>query len=145
MKRNLYTFFEGAWVFSRFCHSHQISKEPYTLVYQGKAQFNPIDEVTLSYEELSATSDNKESPLDAYQIRRYEFNAEKEFEASVSYEDGRLIHQLDLVRGYWCFNHYCGDDVYQGTYRVLNDISFEVTWIVLGPRKKYTLYSLYKR
>lgn len=145
MKRNLYTFFRGAWLFSRVFQSHQVSREQSSLTYQGKAQFNPIDEVTLSYVELSATPVDTESVLDAYQIRRYEFNAEKEFEASVSYEDGRLIHQLDLERGYWCFDHYCGDDVYQGAYRVLNDISFEVTWIVLGPRKKYTLQSLYKR
>ncbi len=86
-----------------------------------------------------------ESVLDAYQIRRYEFNPEKGFEASVHYEDGRLIHKLDLERGFWRFDHYCGDDVYQGTYQLQNDISFEVTWVVLGPRKKYTLKSIYKR
>ncbi|MBX9697407.1 MAG: hypothetical protein K2X53_04910 [Alphaproteobacteria bacterium] len=145
MKRTLYTFLQGSWTFTRVFQSHRILKELPTLTYQGNAQFNPLNDITLSYEEIGSMTFNTEAILDAYQIRRYEFNAENEFEASVHYEDGRLIYRLDLERGYWCFDHYCGDDVYQGTYHLLDDRSFEVTWVVLGPRKKYTLKSIYKR
>jgi hypothetical protein len=145
LQHTLYTFLKGSWTFTRFFQSYQISNEPSTLTYQGNAQFKPIDDVTLSYEEMGSMMVNTEPVLDVYQIRRYEFNAEKEFDASIHYEDGRLIHRLDLERGYWCFDHYCGDDVYQGTYHLLDNRSFEVTWVVLGPRKKYTLQSIYKR
>ncbi len=63
----------------------------------------------------------------------------------VRFADGRLFHALDLAGGASRAFHPCGEDRYEGEYRILDQGAFEVRWRVRGPRKDQEIVSTYRR
>jgi hypothetical protein len=64
---------------------------------------------------------------------------------SVYFDDGRPFHPLDLSTGSCAAVHPCGEDHYEGEYRVLDEDLFEVVWRVRGPRKDQLIHTRYRR
>lgn len=147
LKKNicLHTYFKGQWSFSRSATFHNHMPQFTDLELKGRAEFAVLTPTTLLYAERT-TSKTKTSPFhDAYQKRLYHVDQRRTDYALISYEDGLIIHELDLAYGYWCFEHFCGQDVYRGAYHLLDEVCFEIQWKVLGPLKSYSLKTLYKR
>jgi hypothetical protein len=63
----------------------------------------------------------------------------------VRFDDGRPFHALDLSSGVCSAVHPCGEDHYEGEYRILGEDAFEVRWQVRGPRKDQWILSRYRR
>lgn len=59
--------------------------------------------------------------------------------AEVRFADGRFFHVLDLSKGMVRVEHHCGDDHYQGLFRVLTDKAWLSVWRVTGPRKSQVI------
>lgn len=64
---------------------------------------------------------------------------------SVTFEDGRPFHTLDLRDGASAFSHDCGEDLYTGTFARISDDAWEQRWRVTGPRKDLLITSTYER
>lgn len=52
----------------------------------------------------------------------------------VLFEDGRLFHEFDPQEPSTEQVHYCGDDIYRGSYSVQGQ-AWQSCWKVQGPRK----------
>jgi len=63
----------------------------------------------------------------------------------VLFSDGRYFHDLDLTAGTWRVTHPCGEDLYTGVYHAVSSDRLRVRWWVSGPRKDYTLDTVYHR
>lgn len=63
--------------------------------------------------------------------------------------DGRLLVTLrfrqDGGRARASFSHDCGEDLYEGVAEIGDESSWRLVWNVRGPRKDYTLDTLYFR
>lgn len=64
---------------------------------------------------------------------------------AVHFDDGRLFHPLDLRGGRCAAVHDCGQDRYEGEYRVRDGDAFDVVWRVRGPAKDQEISSRYRR
>ena len=69
--------------------------------------------------------------------RRYRWGAD----LSVWFEDGRFFHHVPPQGGQT--GHWCDPDQYEVAYGFDDWPRFHVTWQVRGPRKDYTMTSLY--
>jgi len=56
--------------------------------------------------------------------------------------DGRPFHPLVLGE---TVEHLCGDDRYDGEYRLRDDDTLEVRWRVTGPQKDLEIETTYRR
>lgn len=84
----------------------------------------------------------------AYQgpvTRRYHLVIDSPSSGMVRHADGSLFHALELTSGTAEIRHRCGEDVYRGRYRVLDENRFTLSWQVTGPRKQYRLATLHRR
>jgi hypothetical protein len=63
----------------------------------------------------------------------------------VRFADGRAFHPLDLREGACAVEHPCGEDTYDGVYRVAGPDELEVRWRVRGPAKDGVIASRYRR
>jgi hypothetical protein len=63
----------------------------------------------------------------------------------VRFSDGRPFHALDLRDGACAVAHPCGEDRYEGEYRVSGPDELEVRWRVRGPSKDGRIASRYRR
>ena len=63
----------------------------------------------------------------------------------VRFDDGRPFHPLDLRTGAASAVHPCGEDRYEGDYRVVGDDELHVRWRVVGPAKDQDIRSRYRR
>jgi hypothetical protein len=63
----------------------------------------------------------------------------------VRFADGRPFHALDLRDGACAVAHACGEDRYEGEYRVTGPDELEVRWRVRGPAKDGRITSVYRR
>lgn len=77
--------------------------------------------------------------------RRYHLVIDGPSSGMVHHADGSLFHALDLAPGRADILHRCGEDIYRGRYRVLDENRFAVSWQVTGPRKQYRLATLHRR
>jgi len=59
--------------------------------------------------------------------------------AEVRFADGRFFHVLDLSKGMVRVEHQCGDDLYQGVFRVLTEQAWLSVWRVTGPKKSQVI------
>jgi len=71
--------------------------------------------------------------------------AEGVAQASVRFRDGRPFYSLDLSEGWTAVSHVCGPDLYEGRFLALDDLSWQSTWEVSGPRKNLQIVTLYAR
>lgn len=142
---NLHHYFKGSWSFTRSAIFHNHMPQKTEIKLTGNANFSTLSPLILLYVEILERNENKNPFQDAFQRRLFQIDASFPERGRVSYENGTHIHDLDLTHGYWCFVHYCGNDVYKGSYRLYDDMHFEARWDVLGPAKEYSLQTLYKR
>lgn len=63
----------------------------------------------------------------------------------VRFDDDRPFHPIDLAGGVCSAVHPCGEDFYEGEYRILDAGAFDVLWRVRGPRKDQRIVSRYRR
>jgi Family of unknown function (DUF6314) len=63
----------------------------------------------------------------------------------VRFADGRPFHALDLRDGACTVAHPCGEDRYEGEYRVTGPDALEVCWRVRGPAEESRIASVYRR
>ena len=63
----------------------------------------------------------------------------------VRFADGRPFHPLDLREGGCAVAHPCGEDRYEGEYRVAGPDELEVRWRLRGPAKDGRIASRYRR
>jgi Family of unknown function (DUF6314) len=63
----------------------------------------------------------------------------------VRFADGRPFHPLDLRDGACEVAHPCGEDRYDGIYRLVGPDELDVRWRVRGPEKDARIASLYRR
>ena len=77
--------------------------------------------------------------------RSYLFDFHGPHAASIRFSDGRLFHTLDLADGNALVRHHCGEDCYQGRYRVFGPHRWQVGWRIEGPRKRQVIVSRFIR
>jgi hypothetical protein len=63
----------------------------------------------------------------------------------VAFADGRPFHALDLAGGACAVGHVCGDDRYEGEYRLGDRDTLEVRWRVTGAGKDLEITTTYRR
>jgi hypothetical protein len=65
--------------------------------------------------------------------------------ATVTFDDGRFFHPLDLATGSSHFVHDCAPDRYTGSLTVASPRIWHPSWDVDGPAKQLRLRSTYRR
>jgi hypothetical protein len=63
----------------------------------------------------------------------------------VAFADGRPFHALDLTDGACAVEHVCGEDRYEGEYRLSDAGTLAVRWRVTGPAKDLEITTTYRR
>lgn len=127
-------FLVGAWQVDRV-----VRDGGWTGRFQGTAT---VDPGTLVYHETGILSFCG-CQVAASRLYRYHPRADGALE--VTFEDGRFFHLLDLRRGWWDAVHQCGQDRYDGTFRVGGPDLLENGWSVAGPGKDQELSTCYRR
>jgi hypothetical protein len=127
----------GSWRFTR-------SFDPGIGTMLGQALFTPVDAETLHYREDGqlVLADGQRSQA----WREYRYLRDGDV-VRVCFLDGRTLHALRFEEGQGESSdvHYCIADVYTGHYRFALPNRFEITMTVRGPRKNYTIDTVYTR
>lgn len=77
--------------------------------------------------------------------RRYLWRADPGGGITVAFDDGRLFHRIAPGQARCEDRHDCAPDLYVGAYDFTDWPEFRVRWQVKGPRKDYTLQTVYRR
>ena len=109
--------------------------------FTGEATFAPDGPAALLYRE-SGTLRSGGRALRATQSHRWTFTASS---AEVAFADGRPFHAVAPVGRNAEALHDCPPDLYRVRYRFETPERWRQTWHVTGPRKDYTLESLFTR
>lgn len=139
---DLRAYLAGPWLFERTVFD---AKTDAKHTARGQAAFidEPVNgEPGLRYRELGELELNGER-LETQREYIYGFPAHGV--AEVRFDDGRFFHVLDLSKGIVRVEHKCGDDTYQGLFRVLTEQAFLSVWRVDGPRKTQVITTHYLR
>lgn len=64
---------------------------------------------------------------------------------SVTFEDGRYFHELDLRSGVWTARHPCGADLYEGRFTVVSADEWHQEWRVRSAAKDQLIRSVFSR
>jgi hypothetical protein len=136
-------FLLGAWAFEREVTGMASG--------EGTAFLRPLDEDTALYEESAQVQLMNGHVLHGTQ--RYLYCRRKDGPSGLDvlfYETGRIFHQLrfqeDESRGLVAAGtHWCSEDCYRSRYELRDDGRFIVQHTVRGPRKNYTIRTVYSR
>jgi hypothetical protein len=107
--------------------------------FAGVAEFAPADDDTLRYHETGEIRIGAGPPIRAE--RRYRWTAAPGGRIAVSFPDGRPFHTFDPDEG--VSSHFCAPDIYEVRYDFTAWPQWLAVWRVTGPRKDYTMTSLY--
>jgi len=135
---DLFDYLEGTWQFDRKVHDALLDQEGDCI---GVAQFY-ADGGNLNYRE---EGELKMGAIETSTEREYIYMFPAPSMAEVRFPDGRLFHLLDLTKGIVRVEHKCGDDLYQGLYRVLGPEGWLAVWRITGPRKSQVITTRYIR
>ena len=140
---DLMEYLRGPWLFERKVFDTTRKEEA---TANGQARF--VDELMNGKPGLRYREDG-ELDLDGITVQTereyiYGFLADGGV-AEVRFADGRFFHVLDLSKGMVRVEHQCGDDNYQGLFRVLTDQAWLSVWRVTGPRKSQVITTHYIR
>jgi uncharacterized protein DUF6314 len=130
--------FEGRW------HLHRdvfdiLLELPGT--FEGEALFEPVKD-GLRYSEKGSLAFGGLTGLVTHRAYLWQFAADGLID--VYFEDGRLFHQFDPVRGRPRARHFCAPDDYQVVYDFRNWPQWRSEWRVEGPKKDYRMVSEYR-
>ena len=129
-------YLTGTWTIERTLEDTATSG-----TFTGTATFTP-DATGLAYEERGVL-DLGHWRGDSY--RRLHYAPAPSGVLTVTFDDGRFFHELDLREGEWTALHPCGADAYEGRYAVLSEAEWRQEWRVRGPRKDQVIVSLFSR
>ncbi len=137
---SLYAFLKGPWSLQREVHE---AGEGRHAVFLGEAVFAAAPESdNLGYTETGEL-ETATGVFAATRELQYTFMGPDL--AEVRFNDGGFFHVMDLSNGISRVEHTCGDDFYQGLFRVLDDENWLSVWRVSGPRKNQVITTRYKR
>ena len=131
----------GSWSFDRVIEGQAHVR--------GLATFLPLEEGRLAYREQGRLKLRNGTELDAE--REYVFRArDRGFDVFFKEVPLRLFHTIELAASVGgglngSAIHLCNPDQYQSTYTFTADGSFVVRHVVSGPRKSYTMRTIYTR
>ncbi len=134
---DLRAYLAGVWRLDRWVDDRRAGR---AMRFAGEARFEP-DGGALSYRE-DGTLDTGAGILRAVRRHRWTFEGPG---ARVSFDDGRPFHQVAPRGGRAADVHDCPPDLYRVAYAFETSDRWTATWRVSGPRKDYTLESLYTR
>jgi len=138
IRKDLKNFLKGQWALERTLMDFKVKENGQC---KGKALFMEKGDI-LAYHEECHLQFGQYSGLAQ---QSYHFCFLTPSLAQVFFPDGRLFHELNLETGVCEVTHHCGQDVYQGTFTVLNSNQLHVTWRIKGPRKDQEIKSLYDK
>ncbi len=95
-----------------------------------------------SYEENGKWTLPYTHPIPFYQS--YTLNFIHDNILNIHLVNGNLLAQLDLNQLDFKFRHLCGDDIYTGRLKGQGIEKFLIHWHVQGPRKFYTIETIYR-
>lgn len=139
---DLLGYLRGPWLFERKVFDG-LRDEDGTCT--GRAAFTPHSHnavEALNYSELGELNLNG---ITVTTEREYIYSFPSPSQAEVRFTDGRFFHLLDLTKGMVRVEHVCGDDTYQGLFRILSDKAWLSVWRVKGPRKSQVITTHYLR
>lgn len=140
---DLRTFLQGEWNLERRVQDRRAGQDG---ALTGAATFAAAGSELLYREEGRLVIGEHANPVyegPALQSYRYAFL--EPARATVSFNDGRFFHDLDLSSGAWACTHLCDADRYDGDFSALGRDALCVVWTVTGPRKDLVLDSRYRR
>lgn len=127
--------FAGDWTIAR--EIEQMGAGPAR--FEGRARFT-ADGVGLAYHEAGTLTLPGAAPMRAE--RAYLWR-EEGAEIVVLFPDGRPFHRFDPSAP--AAHHWCDPDDYRVRYDFVTWPEWRAEWRVSGPRKAYTMRSLYRR
>jgi len=129
----------GSWSFERVIEGQA--------TMQGIAIFTPLDSGWLAYREQGSLKLANGTIVQAE--REYLFsNSGRGFKVFFREDPPRLFHEISLAASSGGAlsggaRHLCNRDDYQSAYMFLPDGTFVVRHVVSGPRKDYTMNTIY--
>lgn len=130
--------FLGTWSISREITDHKIME---TGVLSGEASFSERAGQLL-YSEQGTLRFAGGAPMKTERQYLWTFFEDR---VDVSFEDGRAFHSFALTGAPEASVHYCGEDVYRGSYWFHTFPTWKVVWSVKGPRKDYRSETVFVR
>ena len=129
----------GSWSFDRVIEGQA--------TMQGRATFTPLGEGSLAYREQGTLRLPNGTELQAE--REYIFRTcESGFDVFFKEEPPRLFHRISLHGAAELAgdaSHLCNLDTYRSSYSFRPDGQFTIRHVVSGPRKDYTMTTVYTR
>ena len=129
-------YLTGAWTLTR-----DLTDDGRTGTFTGTATFVP-DATGLAYAERGVL-DLGHWTGDSY--RHLHYAPASPGVLTVTFEDGRFFHDLDLRTGAWTAHHPCRADAYEGRFTVLSEDEWRQEWLVRGPAKDQVIVSAFSR
>ena len=136
---NYFDLLTGVWRIERQIEDQH---DLHTGSFLGEAAFTPSSLRLLKWAESGILT------LKHYQNRveaAYQIAFEDNSAPIVQFPDGRVFFPLDVQNGRCAINHPCGEDHYRGEWVFESSDRFTLFWLVTGPRKNYTVHSIYNR
>lgn len=144
--RTVFYNFEGAWSFTREMSSHDGTSKGSAI---GKANFDKVKDNLLVYHEEGIATfypDNTRTEffrdytysLGAHMITLHHQGGQQHGELYQSY----TLHENKLLA---IENHFCGPDIYQGLYELIDEDIFSLTTHVEGPNKDNIIKTKFQR
>ena len=135
---DLRAYLAGSWQIERQIKDRRTGR---MTSFYGQAEFEAADDVALDYSE-NGWLDTGTRTLKASQRYHWSFD---EGGAGVWFADGRPFHRVVIAYGAASAQHDCPPDLYRVAYAFEAAHHWRQTWHVTGPRKDYTLESLFTR
>ena len=134
--------FQGRWTILREIRDELNGQ---TGRLEGQATFRPDeqDPESLIYEERGLLQMEGSPALHAERKYRWSLVGAGNT-ISVSFEDGRPFHSLDLDRTMPFDTHVCSPDIYEVSYDFRSWPVWRVEWRVQGPKKDYRLWTRFR-
>ncbi|NYI04033.1 DUF6314 family protein [Allostreptomyces psammosilenae] len=129
-------YLEGVWRLDRTVLDRATGHRG---TFHGAVTFTPLGDGTLhAAERGTLTWEGVPRHAERTLLYRPGFTAGT---AAVHFADGRFFHDLDLRRGEFTAEHFCGADTYAGSYTVFGRNGWNVSWAVRGPAKDLLISS----
>jgi len=135
---SLRAYLDGDWHIARGIEDRRTGI-PQSFI--GAASFGRDGDASLLYREDGALRIG-DGTIRASQSHRWRFT---DAHADVSFADGRPFHRVGLDGHQAEARHDCPPDLYRVSYRFETPDRWRQEWCVSGPRKDYTLESVFTR
>lgn len=131
--------FVGTWRISRVIED---------ALHKSAAQFDGQADITKGAQawHYAETGQLRMTPSQSFTAERQYIWKPAGAAIDVYFEDGRYFHQIALTQDCGADNHaahWCDPDHYEVSYTFVRWPKWQATWRVRGPRKNYTMTSIY--